>query len=680
MMTTAKTSTVVSQATGGTLSGSVYGGSQPVAFATVTLYYAGQSGVGSGVGDVNGAAIVAATTTSADNGRGSFSFSKNPVNDQPSSANQFSCPSNDPIVYVVARGGNTLNNHDSSINNTAAAFLGVFGVCSQINASSFIALSEVTTVGSMVALQQYFNPVTESIGADGIGMAKLALINTMMTISNLVDTTTGTAVTSKTVNGVSSVAVTVTPQTQKINALANIIASCINNASASATACSQLFTNATPPDTSVTSRPYKTPAFAQATDVLQALYYILTNPTNGSPTNKQNIFNLIPTVGSAFQPTLTSAPSDWTVAVKYSSTSTCGGGSGNFIYKPRDITIDFYGNVWIANGQSSTGNLSAISPQGAATVCANLGAGSSSTIDTAGKIWYGVPDANKIIRYDSGTSQTLEYTTLAPVSAVFADGGNGSGDTVSNIYFTTATGTSLYMIPHGGSATTASTPVQISSIVGPTPAHLIVDSGHAIWVSSGSNFISRVVAGTSGDANYLNGYSTTQFATDNDTAGISVSSTSTDNSVFASSSSANKLYSLTGSGTNYVTSIGTWPTAAGLSGLSTPGSIAIDGRNNVWTANTTPNTTSGLASLSEVSAKGVALFPSGTQSGGLQLDSSYLSVGRAVAIDQSGNVWVANEGTSGTPGTFLTEIVGAGAPLYQPFSYGLSNGRFQTMP
>jgi len=676
MMTTAKESSAVTQATGGTLSGSVHGGSQPVAFAQVTLYYAGQTGIGSGAGDVNGAAIVAATTTSADNGRGSFSFSKNPVGDQPSNGNQFSCPSNDPLVYVVARGGNTLNNHDSGVNNTASAFLGVFGSCSQINASSFIALSEATTVGSMVALQQYFNPVTESIGADGIYISKLALTNTMQTISNLVDTSTGTAVTSKTVNGANSVAVTVTPQTQKINALANIIASCINNASASATPCTSLFSNATPPNTAVTSRPYKTPAFNQATDVLQALYYMLTNPTNGSPTNKQNLFNLIPTVGSAFQPTLSSVPSDWTVAVKYSSTSTCGTGSGNFIYKPHDISIDSYGNVWITNGQSTTGNLSAMTMQGAATTCANLGSGSGATIDSSGKIWYAVPDTNKIIRFDSSTSQTLEYTTAAPALAIFADGGNGNGDTVSNIFFTTATGTSLYMIAHGGSATTATAPVQISSTVGPNPAHLMADSNHLVWVSSGSNFVSRVAAGSPGDPNYLNGYSTNQFAVDTDTYGIAADFS---NTVYISSTGSNTFSALVGSDTNYAPPVG-FPTSANLAGLNNPTSVALDGRYNVWTANTTANTGSGLASLSEVSMKGVALFPSGTSAGGLQLDSSYLSVGRAIAIDQSGNVWIANEGTSGNPGTFITEIVGAGVPIYQPFSYGLANGRFQTLP
>jgi len=684
MMTTAPTATPLTS--GGQLSGSVYGGSQPVAFATVTLYYAGQSGIGSGdpASGATGAPIVAAVTTSADDGHGSFSFSKNPLNGQASSGNSFSCPtSGDPLVYVVARGGNTLNSHDSSVNNTASAFLAVFGLCSQINASSFVSMTEVTTVASMVALQQYFNPVTESIGADGIAVSKLALTNTLGTISNLANVALGTAAGPKVVTGAGSVAVTVTPQTTKVNALANIIASCVNNASASAAPCVTLFTNATPPDTSVTARPYHTPAFSQATDVLQALYYMLTNPTNGSTSNLQNLYNLIPAIGSAFQPTLATAPTDWTVAVSYSSTATCGSGSGNFISMPEDLNVDLSGNVWIANGQATTGNLSAISPVGVPLACTSAGGGAKAggVIDTVGNSWYPSQSANQLVRYNLASNTTTVFTTATPPLAVFADGGNGGGDTVSNIYYTSPTDTSLYMIPHGATAAASTSAIQISSVVGPNPIHLMVGLDQAIWVSSGSNFVSRVVAGSSGDPNYLNGYSTTTFPVDTDTYGISVAGTGPyGGGIYVSSTNANSsITSLSGSGTSY--SVGTgWPTAAGASGLSQPTAIALDGRFNVWTANTTPNSGTGLASLSEVSAKGVSLFPDGTTAGGLQLDPTYLSVGRAIVIDQSGNVWIANEGPSGSAANFITEIVGAAVPVYQPFSTGLANSRFQTTP
>jgi streptogramin lyase len=672
--------TVTPQSTGGSISGSVHGGSQPVAFSTVTLYYAGQNGVGSGdfsAGPSIGAPIVAAVTTSADDGNGSFSFQKNPVNDQPSSGNQFSCPTaGDPLVYVVARGGNTLNTHDPAVNNSAAAFIAMYGLCSQISAGNVVVMNEATTVATMIALQQYFNPTTESVGADGIGAHKFALSRAIETIANLADMSHGNAIASKVITGnVSGVSVTATPETGKINALANIIASCVNNLAASASPCNTLFANATPPDVNLTDRPYHSSPFSAPTDVLQALYFMLSNPTNGSTTNLQNLYNLIPTVGAAFQPTLTSAPTDWTVAINYKSSDTCGASSGNFISQAQDINLDVQGNLWIGNGQDTTGNLSSMSLSGAPLSCVFLGGGNSHgvTVDAMGNIWYASHSTNSLYRYKPTDQSVISFTTAAPPLAIFADGGV-AGDKNSSIFFTTDADTSVYMIPQGATATTASTPVQISSIVGPNPSHLMVDSNAAIWVTSGTSFISRIAAGTAGDANYLNGYTTVQFPVPTDSYGLTVNSLA--NGVYVTSTGANSgITLLSGSGNSFSVTSG-WPTSAGLAGLNNPTAIALDGRNNVWTANNAANSVSGLDSVSAVSYLGNAMMPNGTSAGGRQFSSDFLSGGRATVIDLSGNVWVAGDGTPNS----ITEIVGAAVPIYQPYSVGLSNGRFQRLP
>ena len=530
--------------TGGTLSGTVHGGSQPVAFATVTLYFAGQNGVGSGdptAGASLGAPIVAAVTTSADDGSGSFAFQKKSDPSQVTTPDSFACPANDPLVYVVARGGNPLGNHDSSINNSASAFTAMYGPCSQVSSSSVVVMNEVTTVATMVALQQYFNPTTESFGADGIGVHKYAFTQALSTISNLANMSTGAAITSK--NNTSGPAtVTVTPETAKINALANIIASCVNNQTASASPCTTLFANTTPPDTAVTDRPYHTAAFAPATDVLQALYYMLANPTNASTANLNNLYNLIP--GTApFQPSLASAPTDWTVAINYSSTGTCGSSSGNFISQPQQLALDIYGNVWIANGQAGTGNLSAITPGGNAASCTYFGGGDSHgiAVDVAGNIWYASHSGNSLYRYNPNSQVTTTFATPSAPLAVFADGGNGSGDTVSNIYFTADANTSVYMIPHGQTAADSSTLTQISSTVGPNPTHLVVDASQAIWVSSGAGYVSRIAPGTVGDATYLNGYTTTQFPVPANSSDVTVGPSTT--GAFVASDSASSCSS-----------------------------------------------------------------------------------------------------------------------------------------
>ena len=113
-----------------TLSGKIHGGNQPVNGATVTLWFAGQSTP----------ATLAATTSS--DSSGSFSFTKDSTSGNTAdngTTSTYSCPSNtDPLVYVMSKGGNTQNNGDSSQNNTAAAFVAIYGDCAEIGASNFV--------------------------------------------------------------------------------------------------------------------------------------------------------------------------------------------------------------------------------------------------------------------------------------------------------------------------------------------------------------------------------------------------------------------------------------------------------------------------------------------------------------------------------------------------------------
>ncbi len=658
-----------------TIGGRIHGGNQPVGGAAVTLYYAGQNGNGSGDSTAtagNGAPIVAASTTSANDGTGSFSFSKSATNgDTTVTGNQFSCPtSGDPVVYVVARGGNTLNTGDPGVSNTAAAFIGVYGLCSQIGPGNFLYLSEATTVATMAAVQQYFNPVTESIGADGIGAAKAALVRTINTINTLADTTAGVSRASTQLSGAGSVSITATPESAKLNLIANIISACVNNATSSAQACSTLFANATPPSTAVTSRPYHAPAFSNATDVLQAVYYLFTNPTSGGSSNMQNVFNLAPAVGAPYQPTLSSVPSSWSVAVNYRSTSTCGAGSGDFINSPQDLNIDGSGNLWIANGQATSGNLVEISSAGVPVACVQSGGSNGGgVVDNAGNIWYTSASSSTIYRYKPNDQSVLTFTTPAPALALFADGATPSG----NIYFTTAG--SLYELPAAAGATTSNsiTPVQISSLVGPNPVRMMIDINKNIWVTSGSNYISEVVAFASDPGNsngYLNGFATYQFGAPNNTYGVSVFGNPA--TVYISSNgSNNSVTAFTGTGTNYSLA---WTTTAGQAGLNNPSLITVDGRSSVWGLNRNSDSGTGLYALSGLTAVGASLTPDGTTSGGLQLAASYLNGGNASVIDMSGNLWLAGNGNS------VTEIVGGTVPVYQPYSVGLQNGRFQTLP
>ncbi|WP_433964812.1 hypothetical protein [Tunturiibacter gelidiferens] len=230
------------------LGGKIHGGNQPVVGATVKLYFAGQK---SGFPPTLGAT----TTTDA---AGSFGFTKDTTNGNPAdngSTSTFSCPTSvgiPPLVYVISTGGNTQNNGDPTQNNAAAEFISVFGPCNTLTGSTFIDMTEVTTVATMAAYQGFFDPTTESIAADGTTQQTAIITAIPNTIALLANLATGASVTSTTLSASATgninpaVTVTATPEPGKVNLLANILSACINTATASSAACTSLLTSATP--------------------------------------------------------------------------------------------------------------------------------------------------------------------------------------------------------------------------------------------------------------------------------------------------------------------------------------------------------------------------------------------------------------------------------------------------
>jgi hypothetical protein len=661
-----------------TLSGMIHGGNQPVVGATVTLWFAGQ-----------GAPAVKAATTTSD-ATGSFAFTQDTLGGHDGTTPLYSCPTTggSPLVYAIAKGGNTQNNGTPGQTNTAAAFIALYGSCTPAIASNFVMMSEVTTVATMAAVQQFFSPIADTNGnadtlrADSTGQQRLVVLNLPNTVNLLANAATGLAVGSTSVPAASggsiapAVTLTATPETAKINTLANIISSCINGATSTAAACGTLFTAAASPAGNITNLNPSVP-FPTAADTLQALYYIFTNPTNGNTTNKTNLFGLQPATGAPYAPFLAGAPTDWTVGVSYASTSSCGtptGGTGGFISSPTDINIDGADNIWFGNGQIG-GNLSSISAAGAPLYCVNFEAGASSTGGTldsftpsAGtftpNVWFA--GAATMYRYNPVTKAMLAFPVTGTPLGITADG-------VGNVYFSTTTG-SLFELPGAASASVAVAPVQISNNVGANPIRLMPDYQNTtagvpnpvnIWVSSGSTFISQVKPSTA--AGNLNGFITTQLPTSGSSYGLAVGR----GGIFASGVDTGAISQLVNNGTTYP-SAGGYPLSGSTvtaAGISSPKGIALDGRSNVWIPNSTNG--SGTGSVSQVSVFGGALSPST----GFQKASAFLNSNSASVVDQAGNVWVIGAGN-----TFITEIVGQGVPIYAPYAVGLNNGRFQTIP
>jgi streptogramin lyase len=387
---------------------------------------------------------------------------------------------------------------------------------------------------------------------------------------------------------------------------------------------------------------------------------MLTNPTDGSPTNLQNLYNLAPAVGAPYQPTLTAVPSDWTIGVMYAATGNCANG-GSFIQNANQLSIDVSGDLWISNGG---GNLTELSPSGIPLTCQTIAGGGSagSTIDVNGNIWIAAYSTNNIYRYSPSGGALLTYVTpYAPVGLT----ADGSG----NLFFSTFSTPGVYLLANAANDTSGSqaTPVQISSTVGSQPFQLMPDQNSNIWVSSYGNLISKVALNSTTPSSSV----TTPFTTDTPSYGIAVTAKhGNDNYVYtAAASTTNDLTYLTGSGTSYSIA-GGFPTAAGSAGLNNPLGIAVDGSQNVWAANN-HTISSSLGSVSELSGSGAPLSPST----GFQKANTYFGANRSLAIDQSGNVWVGQDNSS-----TVSEVLGAAIPIYQPYSLGLHNGRFQSIP
>lgn len=675
MTTTAITSPLSSAAT---FSGRVHGGNQPVALANVQLYAVGQTGVGS-------AATLYATTQTSNDGTGTFHFVKTGGTGGPSTSgsNTYGCPAitqanPDPLLYIYSRGGNTQNT-GTSTQNTSAAFIAPVGFCSQISNATFVDVSEVTTAATVAATAQFINPSTESIGNDGTGVGYQAVSNAFRTVATLVNASTGTANGSTTISGanvsngvgVTGVTITATPGTSKINTVADILSTCVNQPTQNGANCTALFQYAVPPTSpSQTSQPSAT--FPAAADTVQAALYMFLNPTDSSTSNRTALFNLVPGTGAPYQPTITSVPTDWTLAITYATANTCGAQNSTFFSHPYDLNLDVNGNIWLANNGGSNSALVEITNSGAPTTCVSLGGTSmgGGIVDIAGNVWY-VDNASTIIfRYTPGTGAVQSYSTaglstgsgtatISPLDITT----DGSGNT----FFSGTSGGAgyVYKIPSGST----SSPIPVSATAGPTPARLFPDTAGDIWVTSGAGYVSQIVSTT--NSGNLNGYQTTAYSVPSPSYGVIVGSS---NQVYVTSQDAgSSLTVLAPSNSGYAVQSG-FPTPSNTAGLSTPTGIWLDGAQNAWIGDHTAES-SGLYAVSVVGVNGSAISASGLN-GGYQKASSYLNGVRGMLVDQVGNVWITNDNNPNT----ITEIVGAAVPILGPYSYALQQSRFQTIP
>jgi hypothetical protein len=340
--------------------GSAFGGQQPIVGASMQLYAASLAGYG------NAASPLLPANSITTDASGNFNIT-----------GQYVCPMPDAPVYLVAESGNP----GLSAINPNLTLMAALGSCSALQANAgttFIEVNEVTTVAAVYALAPFMTGVADMSTSTGnlIGL-NLAFAD----VNQLVDNANGTS------PGMALPQGAQLPVAQ-LNALADSLAACVNSTGGMAgdtSSCGKLFTAATPPGGTA------------PTDTVSAILNIVQHPGQ----NVASIFGLAAAY-APFQPTLTSTPNDWTLAVTYA-----GGG----LSAPSAVAIDAGGNVWITNRGSNTVSEFEHSGTAVATGAVPLSGPAAVAIDSAGGPWI-----------TNGTN-----STLTQLSAYGAGSGSGSG-------------------------------------------------------------------------------------------------------------------------------------------------------------------------------------------------------------------------------------------------------------
>jgi hypothetical protein len=579
------------------LRGMVHGGQQPVTGSVIQLYTVGSGGNGSAAT----AMLTLPVTSQAD---GSFDITGDYACGKDALGVDIGSPSNQ--VYIVASGGNP--GLSAGTDNTALVMMAALGDCANLPSASYVEINEVTTVAAVWALAPFMTSyaivgaTATSVGASSTNISGIE--NAFLDAGLLADTTTGLAAT---------LPANLSIETDKLYALADAIASCVN--SDGTTGCAKLFTAAT--SSGVTA----------PTDTLTAALDIVTHPG----TNMEGVFNAI----SGFRPfatAYTQAPNDWTMSLTIT-----GGG----LRLPKALAIDKESNVWVA-GQD--GPLSAFGPQGAPLSDTGYGITSSVSyltqtdsiaVDSDGDIWitnfnadYNLPGSVVEFHGSNATSpnspgdvfQYPGYTAgLSYPTAVAAD-----------------TNHTVYIANNGdGSATTYnSSGGLVSADLGyglarpGMPLAIAVDSTGGFWLPDSASTVWHVSADGStllshADCCY-NAYGVATDAAGNvwvsNYLDSSFSEVGSDGSV--------KLMRITRGGITY------------------PQAVAVDGGQNVWFANFGAGTISEIAgSTSAVPGTGISPDAGTDSIGGYGLDIALVEPA-GITPDRSGNIWVANGGYS----------------------------------
>lgn len=567
------------------LAGRVMAGKLPVQGAQVQLYAAGSEGNAS-----QSLVLGGPVSSGAD---GTFSLTSTTP-----------CSSATGPIYLVASGGAGVERGGS---NPALQLMTALGPCDQFTSASDLVVNEVTTAAAVWALGSFMGSAA-AIGATATNSR--GITNAFRNAQLLAVASSGDA---------PAPAANLSIETGKLYGLADALNPCVVSGGSS---CDALFGAAT------------TPTGVPPRDTLSAAIHIVQHPGN----NVSAVFQCI-AADPPFTPTLTAAPSDWTMSL------TVTGGGMN---APASLAIDPSGNVWVAN---YAGVLSAFSPQGTPLSSTGYGLGTLSesygvAIDASSNVWVTNEEAPSHAPTTGSVSAFLGANSAAP--GTLLDGSSYfydvsidfpravAADSTGDILIADYGNSSVTIYSSTGRLVQSGVPAGAAAL----PVAIAADGSHGYWLANqGDNSVSHLSA---------NGELLAHVECCD---GASAIATDASGDAWVANYNNSSVSEVSSSGTVLV---GT-ASGGGIAG-NYPNGIAVDAAQTVWVANFRGNNFSALNGGGGAANAGSALSPAS----GFGLDA-HLILPFGIVPDASGDIWITNFG-----GGSVAMFFGLGAPTATP--------------
>lgn len=541
------------------------------------------------------------------------------------------------LIYITASSGSVApGGSGTAMPNSAIELLAALGSCGALPTT--IVVNELTTVAAAYTLSPF-------LGSAGVAGNATGLTNAMANAALLADVKSGSpAANLPSTAGCTTVnAQPNCEPRQKLGALANALAACVESASSASSSCLTLFSCATagaedPGSGACTpaTGPSPVPAITPV-NTLEAAATIARYP---GLVSASGIYRAAK-AASAYADMPSAAPNDWTLALTYA-----GGG----LSEPTGLAIDGAGNVWVANYNSSVTELSPtgvpLSPAAGFTG-GGLRESFGIAVDAAGHVWVCNEQSDASVNAGLGS-----VTELAANGSVLSGPGGFTG---GGVYFPEAlmvdTAGNVWVANFGNSTLSELGPDGIGVSPGSGysggglsfPVSLALDAAWQVWVADqGANQVSEFAA-SGARISPIGGF--TGGGLDSPQA-IAVDQR---NHVWVTDYYGGSVTELDAQGTAL-------SPAAGYigGGLSGPAAIAIDGAGRVWVTNYWTGSITELAG-SAADQPGTPLSPAGG------FTSRSLLEPFSLAIDASGSLWVTNFAND-----TVTEFIGIGAPVDTP--------------